>query len=99
MISDTKELGKLEVKQKASYFRIVAPKIYELDNIIRFKGIKTPESIKKEIPDSRFYRIKSSLRKAITGGVLEEHYIKRFNFEYKKGKVKEDGRVLPINLL
>lgn len=99
MISDTKELGKLEVKQKASYFRIVAPKIYELDNIIRFKGIKTPESIKKEIPDSRFYRIKSSLRKAITGGVLEEHYIKRFNFEYKKGKVKEDGRVLPINLI
>jgi DNA polymerase elongation subunit (family B) len=91
------ELGQLKVEGVYNHGEFYLPKFYVLGEEVKRKGL-TKHAIEIEpwtFQDLRFWRSLSLLSKGIYSNVIVEKTIKHISPIYRKGKVLEDGRVIP----
>ena len=97
---DEVKLGKLKLEGIADRMLIRNVKDYVFNDAEKIKGVKKGS---KKISDEefeclRFYKFRTLLRKGNLSQPVSEYFIKQLKREYKKGKVLDDGRVIPFSL-
>lgn len=93
-------LGKLEVKQVVKELTIHGAKDYEVDGVLRIKGVprKSIQTDTNTFEYVSFEGVRTRLRKDHIGQVVQTTVSKVLAREYQKGDVQPDGRVVPFYL-
>jgi len=97
---DPYELGALKLEEEFEYFRIYGPKDYETEHTVKLKGVP-PNAEKIEEGKYKylmFPRQETHLRRQITRYFIAKPVIKKLDRKYTKGKVLDNGKVVPITL-
>lgn len=97
-ISDEKILGKLSLETYSNELEIRGAKMYKFGDRLKIKGVKNPNSFKKEFTQTQFVRTKTAISKNIRGIVREKIVKKVLSYVYDKGHVSDSGRVEPFTL-
>ena len=96
-MSETR-LGALKVEARYKWIHIMGAKDYQTDTVHKLKGIpSTAERIAERTWQYPvFYRQATHLEKRLRSGYWIETVTKTVAGEYDKGRVQENGRVLPL---
>lgn len=95
---DEEKLGYLKLEQVGDDVEIIAPKVYRFNGVEKIKGVpKSAEKVGQNVYKfMSFEKTKTRLRKGRENEIYAVERIKKLSLTYDKGKVLDDGRVIPL---